>query len=100
MKSARVGAGAKLIDLSSNTKFVRQSTGSPTFAQARRVNDPVFRRAVDALHSLDPRALGELLESVGADQEILDGSARLATDQLQVTRGYGWTVFIFPVASS
>jgi hypothetical protein len=101
MKRARVGAGAKVIDLHvSNSKTGDQSSRSPAFAQARRLDSPAFHRSVERVHALGVRALGELLIEIDVDRQVIDRYARLDPDTLRAFGGDRWPVSIFAVSST
>ena len=71
----------------------------PIFAPARRahpvmrIDNPAFRREIEAIHRLGPRALGELLIEISADPATLARWARLNSSIVQAVGGDLWPSF-------
>ena len=97
MKKARSGGGAengpKALDKNS---YDQAYTPSSDLAN-RRVDRPRFQRAVERMHDLGPRALGELLAELNASPVILERYAALTPDMLIATGSTGWPVSVFVI---
>ncbi len=64
------------------------------------IAEPTFRRTVERVHALGPRALGELLIELEADPDTLARYARLTPTMLHATGGNRWPTSIFAVGAS
>ena len=58
-----------------------------------RIDNPAFRREIEAIHRLGPRALGELLIEISADPATLARWARLNSSIVQAVGGDLWPSF-------
>ena len=64
------------------------------------INDPRFRRTIERIHALGPRALAELCIESSADPETLERYARSNPQTLTTLGGNRWPASIFVVAST
>ena len=99
MKSRRPGRGSGSVVTSIFTARNEDSAaGVPP--QAPTINDPRFRRAVERIHRLGTRALGELFAEVGTDRDTLENYADLTPSMLHGTGGDRWPVSVYEMAST
>ncbi len=97
-RAARCGGGPKVTDNSIDA----HNTTAPSRPQAPPKNRR-FRRAVERVHRLGPRVVGELLLEAGADLHRVEKFAGLDRFPREFLTGIGadrWPVAIFAVGSS
>ncbi len=58
-----------------------------------RLTDPAFRRAVERIHDLGPRALGEMLIELDVGADVLARYARLDPEIVRALDADHWPVF-------